>query len=138
MFICNDCRSEFSEPKVIQECRGEYWGAPAYEDIGICPVCGSDDIAEEDEEYEEEDEEYTGPECIVEIWTGDEWEEIAFEDLECDDIFRMSTGGEVTTNNTGDWVMQATSELMHDEEEGVPFVYVRWLSEIEFKEAHNG
>ncbi len=46
MFRCNDCGKEFEEPKVVPEYRGEFWGAPAYEDEYYCPNCGSDDYEE--------------------------------------------------------------------------------------------
>ena len=46
MFKCNDCENEFCYPEVYRECRGEFWGMPAYEEVGRCPVCGSDDFEE--------------------------------------------------------------------------------------------
>ncbi len=49
MYICENCKEEFSEPeiKTIEEpC--EYWGAQvsAYLHIETCPFCGSEDIEE--------------------------------------------------------------------------------------------
>lgn len=46
MFKCNECENEFCYPEVYRECRGEFWGMPAYEEVGRCPVCGSDDFEE--------------------------------------------------------------------------------------------
>ena len=46
MFICRDCGSKFEDPKRVKESRGEFWGAPAYEDCWYCPECGSDDYDE--------------------------------------------------------------------------------------------
>lgn len=59
MYKCNDCGAIFDEPKEVQECMGEFWGAPAYDTFTYCPHCGSDDFEEydEDEEDEEDDEE---------------------------------------------------------------------------------
>ena len=53
MFRCNVCGKEFEEPKVVPEYRGEFWGAPAYEDMYYCPFCGDDDYEEETEEEED-------------------------------------------------------------------------------------
>lgn len=60
MLRCSNCGCEFSHPHIIKEYRGEYWGAPAYEDIGLCPDCGSeewDEFNEWDEEEEEDEDE---------------------------------------------------------------------------------
>lgn len=38
-----------------REYMGEFWGMPSYEDMWVCPHCGSDDI--EDSEVDD-DEEY--------------------------------------------------------------------------------
>lgn len=56
MCKCDNCGSIFEEPDTKQDYRGEFWGVPAYETIGICPFCGDDDI---DYEYkmQEDDEE---------------------------------------------------------------------------------
>lgn len=56
MCKCMDCKEVFdvSEVVTIREYRGEFWGAPAYETIGVCPWCRSDDI---DWDYVDEDEE---------------------------------------------------------------------------------
>lgn len=43
MFYCFDCGAEFEEPATKYEDHGEYWGAPAREAFGACPVCGSTD-----------------------------------------------------------------------------------------------
>ena len=48
MYICNDCGSEFEDPKLERERLGEYWGAPAWETWGVCPSCGSTEIEMED------------------------------------------------------------------------------------------
>lgn len=42
MYKCEDCGSEFEEPKAERESRGEFWGFPAYETVYGCPRCGSD------------------------------------------------------------------------------------------------
>lgn len=44
MFKCGDCGKTFTEPRIEHESRGEYWGMPAYEDVAICPYCGSEFI----------------------------------------------------------------------------------------------
>ena len=41
-YKCNECGYEFEEPRIVRESRGEYWGAPAYEDYPVCPACGGD------------------------------------------------------------------------------------------------
>lgn len=50
MYKCNDCGKRFEEPKITQESRGEYWGAPCWEMYSVCPYCKSDDIDEETED----------------------------------------------------------------------------------------
>ena len=56
--ICNDCEKVFDaeEMETIFESRGEYWGFPAYEEIGLCPFCHSDDIGEYEGDDEDDDE----------------------------------------------------------------------------------
>ena len=49
MFQCNECESLFYEPDTYKECIGEFWGMPAYEEFGCCPVCKSDNFEEVDE-----------------------------------------------------------------------------------------
>lgn len=44
--ICNNCESEFDDPRVLAEPAGEYFGTPGYVHIEVCPICGSDDIEE--------------------------------------------------------------------------------------------
>lgn len=56
MYKCQHCGHVFTEPKTVQEYRGEFWGMPAYEDVSVCPHCGSDDV---DWEYKGEEEEGT-------------------------------------------------------------------------------
>ena len=46
MFRCNYCESEFLEPDTYKEYMGEFWGMPAYEEFGCCPVCKSDEFEE--------------------------------------------------------------------------------------------
>jgi hypothetical protein len=46
MYKCNDCENTFNEPDSYRECIGEFWGFPAYEEFGSCPICGSDDYEE--------------------------------------------------------------------------------------------
>lgn len=51
-YFCWNCRNFMSESDInrkwYHEHRGEYWGAPAYEDIyeDHCPFCGSESIDE--------------------------------------------------------------------------------------------
>lgn len=45
-YKCNDCGAEFDEPETYSEYMGEFWGFPAYEEFGRCPVCESDDYEE--------------------------------------------------------------------------------------------
>lgn len=64
-FMCYECQQEFNEPKYVWENRGEFWGAPAFEQMAYCPYCGSEafdytktvlaDLAEENDEEEEND-----------------------------------------------------------------------------------
>lgn len=54
MFRCNECGTEFEEPKVVSEYRGEFWGFPAYEDEYYCPHCCSDDYEEVKGQEEEQ------------------------------------------------------------------------------------
>lgn len=56
-FYCYDCESEFNEPEVVDEPRGEFWGTPCYERICYCPYCGSGYIEETRYVDLEEDEE---------------------------------------------------------------------------------
>lgn len=46
MFKCNDCKEMFDTPEIRSENMGEFWGTPAYEQYGVCPICGSDDFDE--------------------------------------------------------------------------------------------
>ena len=41
---CFDCGKTFdsADLKAVQEDRGEFWGAPAFETMYYCPHCGSD------------------------------------------------------------------------------------------------
>ena len=45
---CYECGRIFDEDDA--ECRqeyvGEFWGAPAYQNINVCPHCGSDEISD--------------------------------------------------------------------------------------------
>ena len=57
MYKCEECGNVFDEPKMVQECVGEFWGTPAYETWAVCPDCGSDEIEDyEDNEIDEEAE----------------------------------------------------------------------------------
>lgn len=49
-FKCEDCGKLFGYPKIIKESRGEYWGIPCQEDVGVCPHCGSGFFYEVEEE----------------------------------------------------------------------------------------
>lgn len=49
MWICTDCKEEFSSPnQTVYEEPCEYWGAQVSETIVVqtCPYCGSEDIEE--------------------------------------------------------------------------------------------
>ena len=48
LFKCNDCKRTFYEPHYVEEYRGEFWGTPAYETVGYCPFCDSEDFDEAD------------------------------------------------------------------------------------------
>ena len=41
LFVCCECGSTFSEPKLWQEDRGEYFGFPSYEHFLGSPCCES-------------------------------------------------------------------------------------------------
>lgn len=51
MCKCENCGATFTEGKIINEYRGEYWGAPAYESIEVCPICGDDCIEDINDKY---------------------------------------------------------------------------------------
>lgn len=57
-YRCCDCGAIFDEESVgtSHESRGEYWGVPCYEDVSVCPECGSDCYEEYFEEDEDDDE----------------------------------------------------------------------------------
>ncbi len=42
MYKCLECGHIFDrgEERIVQECRGEYWGHVVYEDVAECPHCG--------------------------------------------------------------------------------------------------
>jgi DNA-directed RNA polymerase subunit RPC12/RpoP len=48
LYKCGRCGREFEEDEIryISEFRGECWGVPSHEEIGVCPYCGDDDIEE--------------------------------------------------------------------------------------------
>ena len=52
---CERCGSIFSseEADTRQEPVGEFWGRMTYEEIDICPECGSDDLEEIEQPWEE-------------------------------------------------------------------------------------
>lgn len=54
-YRCTDCGAVFNrdEADSRHECWGEFWGAPAYNDIPICPECRSDDLEDFEYPYEE-------------------------------------------------------------------------------------
>lgn len=41
-YKCLECGEFFTEPKKWKEYRGEFWGAPAYEEMVGCPDCRGD------------------------------------------------------------------------------------------------
>lgn len=50
MYYCNDCKHEFEDPKMECELHGELagMGGEKYEYFSVCPICGSEDIEEEE------------------------------------------------------------------------------------------
>lgn len=62
--ICNDCGEIFDEDEAEErhEYVSEFWGSPAYQDILVCPCCGSDDLEDYEEDEEEPEEEDKGEE----------------------------------------------------------------------------
>ena len=46
IYKCDNCGLVFGEHKVAtrRELVGEFWGAPAYQEIRVCPDCRSEDI----------------------------------------------------------------------------------------------
>lgn len=61
-YRCNRCGAVFdkSDAGYGQEYVGDFWGAPAYEKVDVCPECDSDDLDDFEIPYEE-CEDY--PEC---------------------------------------------------------------------------
>lgn len=55
---CWRCGEIFKEEDagVRSENVGEFWGAPAYMEINVCPACGCDELEEVSGEEEDEDE----------------------------------------------------------------------------------
>ena len=55
MLRCCRCRAIFREEDAGygREYVGEFWGAPAYESVDLCPECNSSDIEDAEEEEEE-------------------------------------------------------------------------------------
>ncbi|MDO4581788.1 MAG: hypothetical protein Q4B96_04295 [Bacillota bacterium] len=45
MYICHNCGERFATPRLTAEELGECHGFPAYEQLDVCPNCGS--VAEE-------------------------------------------------------------------------------------------
>lgn len=56
-YKCYNCGKIFDEEDsgFKRELVGEFWGAPAYESVMVCPECRSDDLDEYTEEEEEEE-----------------------------------------------------------------------------------
>lgn len=50
MIQCYECGALFEEPDHYSERMGEYQGEPAYQEFPCCPVCGSDDIEENEDD----------------------------------------------------------------------------------------
>ena len=57
-FKCYDCGCIFKQEdaRKVKDHVGDFWGAPAYRDISVCPDCGSDDFYSYSEDDEEDDE----------------------------------------------------------------------------------
>lgn len=62
MYRCLDCGNIFKaeDARIVEECVGEFWGAPAYERWDACPECVSTDL-----------EEYEPLECWVSYYLND-------------------------------------------------------------------
>ena len=46
MFRCEGCGAEFETPARVKVLMGEYWGAPAYDELMVCPDCKYDELTE--------------------------------------------------------------------------------------------
>lgn len=48
LFRCFDCGNTFGADEIatVKEDRGEFWGERCYENISVCPFCGSPDFGE--------------------------------------------------------------------------------------------
>lgn len=58
-YVCYDCGEEFDYPRIVSESRGEFWGMPAFEEMGYCPYCGSecwDEVISKTVDVEEDDQ----------------------------------------------------------------------------------
>ena len=53
IYKCLDCGREFDTPAQHKENRGEFWGAPCYETILVCPYCYGDFEEKKDGEEDE-------------------------------------------------------------------------------------
>lgn len=58
IYKCGNCGRVFPDEKADtrKELVGEFWGAPAYQNILVCPDCRSDEIDEYYESEESDDE----------------------------------------------------------------------------------
>ena len=59
IYICENCKRVFTSEQAAtrSERIGEFWGAPAYQEVRICPDCHSDEIEEYTSNEEEGDNE---------------------------------------------------------------------------------
>lgn len=55
MIRCVNCGNSFEEDEIRtrSEYVSEFWGAPAYADVEVCPVCGSEDLEELEDPLDE-------------------------------------------------------------------------------------
>ena len=51
-YICYECGKKFNQPKVVEECIGEYGSLPYFEPFVYCPCCGSEEIDDMEEVYD--------------------------------------------------------------------------------------
>ena len=56
MYKCDNCSHKFDEPKILETTYEKYCGAPletrTYLTLELCPMCGSDEFEEIEEDEE--------------------------------------------------------------------------------------
>lgn len=72
MYRCVSCGKIFDIPKVVSEYVGEFWGTPAYQNVGYCPICGDDEYDEiQDDEVGDDEVVYRNGDTDYDV----DWEE---------------------------------------------------------------